>query len=56
MKKFEVVEEYTEYVTKIYIVEAESEDQARQMVEDGEVTEEDCDVYIDTISTSVKEL
>jgi len=56
MKKFEVVEEYTEYVTKTYIVEAEDEDQARQMVEDGEVEEDDCDIYIDTIDTTVKQI
>ena len=56
MKKFEVVEEYTEFVTKTYLVEAEDEDQARQMVEDGLVAEDDCEIYIDTIDTSVKEI
>ncbi len=56
MKKFEVVEQYTEYVIKTYIVEAEDEDQARQMVEDGEIAEDDYETYIDTIDTSVKEI
>lgn len=56
MRKFEVVEEYTEYVTKFYLVEAESEEQARQMVENGEVEEDDSDIYIDVINTTVTEI
>jgi len=56
MAKFKVVEEYAEYVTKYYVVEAESEDEARQMVEDGDVGEDDYDSRIDEIYTSVEKL
>ena len=36
MAKFRVVEEYTEYVTKWYEVEAENEDEAIEMVQSGD--------------------
>jgi len=43
MAKFRVVEEYIEYVTKWYEVEAESEDEAIEMVMSGDYPEDDCD-------------
>jgi len=56
MAKFRVVEEYTEYVTKYYEVDAESEDEAIEMVQSGDYEEEDCDIemecseyYVETI-------
>ena len=56
MARFKVVEEYTEYVTKYYEVDAESEDEAIEMVQNGDAEEEDCDIemecsefYVETI-------
>ena len=44
MAKFRVVEDYVEYVTKWYEVEAETEDEAIEMVMSGDVAEDDVDV------------
>ena len=46
MAKFNIVEEYTEYVTKYYEVEAETEDEAIEMIQNGDIDSDDCDVAI----------
>jgi len=46
MAKFNIVEEYTEYVTKYYEVDAESEDEAIEMIQNGDVDSDDYDVAI----------
>lgn len=55
MAKFQVVEEYTEYVTKYYVVEAENEDEAIEMVQSGDYPEEDCDVDMGCSEYTVEE-
>jgi len=44
MAKFNIVEEYVEYVTKYYEVEAETEDEAIEMIQNGDIDSDDCDV------------
>ena len=43
MAKFNIVEEYVEYVTKYYEVEAETEDEAIEMIQNGDIDSDDCD-------------
>lgn len=56
MAKFRVVEEYTEYVTKYYEVEAETEDEAIEMVMSGDYAEDDCDIDMGNSEYTVEEL
>ena len=56
MAKFRVVEEYTEYVTKWYEVEAENEDEAIEMVMSGDYPEDDCDIEGGSSEYTVEEL
>lgn len=56
MAQFRVVEEYTEFVTKTYIVEADSEDEAVEMVRSGDVGEDDVNVEGECSEFSVEEL
>jgi hypothetical protein len=56
MAKFKVVEQYTEYVTKVYEVDAESEDEAIEMVQNGDVPEDDCDIEMECSDFQVEEL
>ena len=57
MAKFRVVEEYTEYVTKWYEVEAETEDEAIEMVQSGDYPGYDeYDVDISSSEYTVEEL
>ena len=56
MAKFNIVEEYTEYVTKYYEVEAETEDEAIEMIQNGDIDSDDCDVAIGDSQFTVEQL
>ncbi len=56
MAKFRVVEDYVEYVTKWYEVEAETEDEAIEMVQSGDYPEEDCDISMGDSEFTIDEI
>jgi hypothetical protein len=56
MARFKVVEEYTEFVTKYYEVDAESEDEAIEMVQNGDVAEDDCDISMGDSEFTIDEI
>ena len=56
MAKFKVFTESTEIVTNIYEVEAENEDQAIEMVQDGLVEVYDSDIEVVDSDITVEEL
>ena len=49
MRKFEIVQKSIEVVTRVFEVEAETEEEAIQLIEDGEVDEYDSTIEVDNI-------